>query len=137
MLAKSNIKTFYTFFCKLAVRRRIRVAVLSVPEMSTNKIRRSPPPRRIRRPTQTILLSIGFSWWISCYFIPEALTLPGGNRAIWAVNWSCDTFGDTYFGAGALGRKWAIQKRLSESTQNFRRSGFSPCPTRCCLLICE
>ena len=36
-----------------------------------------------------------------------------------------------------LGRKWSIQKRPSESTQNFRRPGFSPCPIRSCLLVCE
>ena len=40
-------------------------------------------------------------------------------------------------GGKMLGRKWAIQKRPSESTQNFRRSGFSPCPNSCCLLVCE
>ena len=36
-----------------------------------------------------------------------------------------------------LGRKWAIQKRSSKTTQNFRRAGFSPCPTSCYLLVCE
>ena len=36
-----------------------------------------------------------------------------------------------------LGGKWAIQKRAAESTQNFRRPGFSPCPISCCLLVCE
>ena len=37
-----------------------------------------------------------------------------------------------------LGRKWPIQKRPSESTQNFYPHSFSPCPLySCCLLVCE
>ena len=36
-----------------------------------------------------------------------------------------------------LGWKWAIQKRPSESTQNFFPHSFSPClPVSCCLLVC-
>ena len=36
-----------------------------------------------------------------------------------------------------LGGKWAIQKRPSESTQNFCPHSFSPCPVSCSLLVCE
>ena len=36
-----------------------------------------------------------------------------------------------------LGGKWPIQKRPSESTQNFHRLSFSCCPIRSCLLVCE
>ena len=44
---------------------------------------------------------------------------------------------DVEDGPYLLGGKWAIQKRASESTQNFRRPGFSPCPISCFLLVCE
>ena len=72
------------------------------------------------------------------HYVP-CIPRPGGDFLDMYKNATGDTDLKKVWCAGSLplGREWAIQKRASESTQNFHGLGFSCCPVRSCLLVCE